>query len=214
MTGKAVPATRQIGVVIEAGVRSGDREAATAALAAFAPLAEASGTHMALGFLARGRALLADDDQADAEFQQSIEHLGQSRVVPELARSHLLYGEWLRRQRRRRDAREQLHTAWQMFDTLGMEAFAERARAELLATGEHARKRSTETREVLTPQESQIARLAGEGASNQEIAARLFISASTVEYHVRKVFRKFGVTGRVQLAQVLRKQAVAPAAED
>ena len=101
-----------------------------------------------------------------------------------------------------------------MFGALGMEAFAERARAELLATGEHARKRSTETREVLTPQESQIARLAGEGASNQEIAARLFISASTVEYHLRKVFRKFGVTGRVQLAQVLREQTVAPAPEN
>jgi DNA-binding CsgD family transcriptional regulator len=212
--GRAVLEMGQVGGIIEAAIRSGDLETANAALEAFTPLAQASGTPVALGLQARGRALLADDDQADAEFQQSIEHLGQSRVVPELARSHLLYGEWLRRQRRRRDAREQLHTAWQMFDTLGMEAFAERARAELLATGEHARKRSTETREVLTPQESQIARLAGEGASNQEIAARLFISASTVEYHLRKVFRKFGVTGRVQLAQVLREQTVAPAPEN
>jgi DNA-binding CsgD family transcriptional regulator len=209
VTGQAVPATRQIGVVIEAGVRSGDREAATAALAAFTPLAEASGTHMALGFLARGRALLADDDHAEAEYRQSIDHLRQSGVVPALARSHLLYGEWLRRQRRRRDAREQLHDAWKMFDTLGMEAFAERARAELLATGEHARKRTAEAREVLTPQEAQIARLAREGASNQEIAARLFISASTVEYHLRKVFRKLGITGRIQLAQALGEQNVA-----
>jgi len=200
--------------VIEAGIRSGDREAATAALAAFAPLAEASGTHMALGFLARGRALLADDDHAEAEYRQSIDHLKQSRVVPALARSHLLYGEWLRRQRRRRDAREQLHAAWEMFETLGMEAFAERARAELLATGEHARKRDADAREVLTPQEAQIARLARAGASNQEIAARLFISASTVEYHLRKVFRKLSITGRVQLAQVLGEQNVAAAPGD
>ena len=100
-----------------------------------------------------------------------------------------------------------------MFDTLGMEAFAERARAELLATGEHARKRAADTREVLTPQEAQIARLAGTGASNQEIAARLFISASTVEYHLRKVFRKFGVSSRVQLAQALREQPAAAAPE-
>jgi DNA-binding CsgD family transcriptional regulator len=200
--------------VIVAGVRSGDREAAAAALAAFAPLAQASGTPAALGLLARGRALLADDDQAEAEYKQSIEHLRQSRAVPQQARSRLLYGEWLRRQRRRRDAREQLNAAWQMFDTLGMEAFAERARAELLATGEHARKRVADTREVLTPQEAQIARLAGTGASNQEIAARLFISASTVEYHLRKVFRKFGVSSRVQLAQALREQQPAAAAPE
>ena len=211
--GQAVLEMGQVGGIIEAAIRSGDLETATAALEAFAPLAQASETPVALGLLARGRALLANEDQAEAEYERSIEHLARSRAVPELARSRLLYGEWLRRQRRRRDAREQLHSAWQMFDTLGMEAFAERARAELLATGEHARKRSTETREVLTPQESQIARLAGEGASNQEIAARLFISASTVEYHLRKVFRKFGVTGRVQLAQVLREQTVAPAPE-
>jgi DNA-binding CsgD family transcriptional regulator len=197
--------------VIEAGIRSGDREIAIAALEALAPLAQASGTHVALGLLARGRALLADDDQAEAEYRQSIEHLRQTRAVPQQARSRLLYGEWLRRQRRRRDAREQLQAAWQMFDTLGMEAFAERARAELLATGEHARKRTAHTREVLTPQEAQIAWLAGAGASNKEIAARLFISASTVEYHLRKVFRKFGITGRVQLAQVLSEQNVAAA---
>jgi DNA-binding CsgD family transcriptional regulator len=212
--GQAVLDMRQVEAVIEAGVRSGDLEAATAALEASTPLALASGTHMALGLLARGRALLADDDQAEAEYQQSIEHLRQSRSVPELARSRLLYGEWLRRQRRRRDARDQLHAAWQMFGTLGMEAFAERARAELLATGEHARKRTAGAREVLTPQEAQIARLASAGASNREIAARLFISASTVEYHLRKVFRKVGVTSRVQLAQVLSEQTAAAAPED
>jgi DNA-binding CsgD family transcriptional regulator len=210
-TGQAVLDMGQVGAVIEAGIRSGDREIAIAALEALAPLAQASGTHVALGLLARGRALLADDDQAEAEYRQSIEHLRQTRAVPQQARSRLLYGEWLRRQRRRRDAREQLQAAWQMFDTLGMEAFAERARAELLATGEHARKRTAHTREVLTPQEAQIAWLAGAGASNKEIAARLFISASTVEYHLRKVFRKFGITGRVQLAQVLSEQNVAAA---
>ena len=212
---RAVAEVGPVEAVIEAGVRSGDREAATAALEAFTPLALASGTPLALGLLARGRALLADDDdQAEAEYRRSVEHLRQSRTVPELARSRLLYGEWLRRQRRRRDARDQLHAAWQMFGTLGMDAFAERARAELLATGEHARKRAAGSREGLTPQEAQIARLAGEGASNQEIAARLFVSASTVEYHLRKVFRKFGVTGRVQLAQVLREQNAVPALEE
>jgi DNA-binding CsgD family transcriptional regulator len=210
----AVLELSQIEAVIEAGVRSGDLETAAAALQAVTPLALASRTPVALGLLARGRALLGGDDQAESEYQQSIEHLRHSRGVPELARSRLLYGEWLRRQRRRRDAREELHAAWQMSDRLGMEAFAERARAELLATGEHARKRTTGTREVLTPQEAQIARLAGAGASNAEIAARLFISASTVEYHLRKVYRKTGVTGRVQLAQMLMEQNAAPVPDD
>jgi DNA-binding CsgD family transcriptional regulator len=187
--------------VAVAGIRCGDREAAVAAVAGFAPWAAASGTRWALGLLARCRALLAADDDAEKEYRLSIEHLRQTRLVPELARSHLVYGEWLRRQRRRRDARDQLHTAWQMFSTAGMEAFAERARAELRATGEHARKGTVEYQDALTPQETQIARLAGEGATNQEIAARLFISASTVEYHLRKVFRKLGVTSRVQLAR-------------
>jgi DNA-binding CsgD family transcriptional regulator len=197
-----------------AGIRSGEREAAAAAVAGFAPWALASGTHWALGLLARCRALLAADDDAEPEYRLSIEHLRQTRLAPELARSHLVYGEWLRRQRRRRDAREQLHTAWQMFAALGMDAFAERARAELRATGEHARKRTADTQQTLTPQEAQIAGLVGEGATNTEIAARLFISASTVEYHLRKVYRKLGVTTRVQLARALSVQDAAPAPAD
>jgi len=200
----------QVEAVIEAGTRCGDRQAATAALEAFAPRALASGTDLALGLLASGRALLAGDEHAEAEYTLAIEHLQRCRLVPELARAHLLYGEWLRRHRRRRDARDQLRTAWQMFDRLGMEAFADRARAELRATGENARKRSVETEDVLTPQEAQIAGLVSEGLSNQEIATRLFISASTVDYHLRKAFRKLGITSRVQLARLFSEPEGSP----
>jgi DNA-binding NarL/FixJ family response regulator len=124
-------------------------------------------------------------------------------MAVDLARAHLVYGEWLRRKRRRLDARGQLRTAYDLFSDFGMEAFAERARLELEATGEHARKRSLETRADLTPQEAQIARLARDGFSNAEIGARLFISKHTVEYHLRKVFAKLGVNSRTKLAQAL-----------
>ena len=207
--------------LVEAGTRCGDREAAAAVLEAFRPWALACGTQLALGLLARCRALLArcrallaGDDQAEPEYLLAIDHLRQCRLVPELARAHLLYGEWLRRQRRRVDAREQLRAAWQMFDAMGMEAFAERARAELRATGEHARKRTVETTDALTPQEAQIARLAAEGVTNAEIAARLFISASTVEYHLRKVFRKLGITSRVRVAHALSRPEQATKPQD
>src|SRR3989442_11958196 len=163
----------------------------------------ASGTPLALGFLARSRALLAADAGAASLYEESLDLLGRSSAKPELARSHLLFGEWLRRQGRRRDARDQLRTAHDMLGSMGIEAFAERARAELLATGEPARKRTGEPQDQLTPQERQIARLVRDGARNQEIATQLFISPSTVQYHLVKVFRKLGVTSRTQLARIL-----------
>jgi DNA-binding CsgD family transcriptional regulator len=190
-------------VLIEAALRCGDRAAATAARDAVAPWWQACETPWSLGLLARGEALLADDEQAEDGYRRSIEHLRQCQVTPQLARSHLLYGEWLRRQRRRRGAREQLRAAYELFGTLGMEAFAHRAEAELRAVGEHAAARRAGTPDTLTPQEAQIARLAADGATNQEIAAQLFISASTVDYHLRKVFRKLGVTSRSQLPNAL-----------
>jgi DNA-binding CsgD family transcriptional regulator len=200
--------------VVEAGTRCGERETATAALEAFTPWALASGTDLALGLLARSRALLAGDDHAEAEYRLGVEHLQRSRLVPELARAHQVYGEWLRRQRRRRDARDQLRRAYEMFDEMGMTAFAGRARAELRATGERARPRGLDTAEVLTTQETQVARLAAERLSNREIASQLFISARTVEYHLHKVFRKLDVTSRIQLARTLADHKQTPAWQD
>jgi DNA-binding CsgD family transcriptional regulator len=154
---------------------------------------------------------MLSDDTAEGQYQAAIDNLGRSRHVPMLARARLLYGEWLRRQRRRRDAREQLGVAFAAFCKLSMDAFAERARAEMRATGEHARKRTVDEADELTPQELQVARMASEGASNAEIAARLFISASTVEYHLRKVFRKLGITSRVRIAHALSERDTSPA---
>jgi DNA-binding CsgD family transcriptional regulator len=156
----------------------------------------------ALGIEARSRALLADGDGADLLFCEAIERLERRHLRPDQARAHLLYGEWLRREGRRVDARKQLRTAHAMFVTIGMEAFAERARRELIATGEKLRKRRPETREELTPQEDQIARLARDGLSNPEIAAQLFISAKTVEWHLGNVFTKLAITSRRQLRTV------------
>ncbi len=194
--------------LIEAAARSGKPELAVDALGRLSQATAASGTDWALGVEARSRALLTEGEAAEALYRQAIEALGRTRVRVELARAHLLYGEWLRRERRGLDAREQLRTAHKLFTGFGMEAFAERARVELEATGEHARKRTVETRDDLTPQEAQISRLAAEGATNREIAARLFISPSTVDYHLRKAFRKLGVRSRHQLTQhVLRPGA-------
>ncbi|MDP9848600.1 ATP-binding protein [Streptosporangium lutulentum] len=192
--------------VVEAGVRAGDRAAASAALARLSERATASGTSWALGMLARSRALMADDDHAEVLYGESVEHLGRTLVATELARAHLLYGEWLRRRGRRSDARDRLRIAYDMFAAMGASAFAERARVELLATGERARKRTEQTDHHLTPQETQVAGLAAGGATNAEIATRLFITASTVEYHLNKVFRKLGITSRRQLARTLHDE--------
>ncbi|WP_260860289.1 helix-turn-helix transcriptional regulator [Mycobacterium tilburgii] len=149
-------------------------------------------------------ALLAEREDAERLYQAAITHFSRTRVRTELARAHLIYGEWLRRERRRIDARQQLRTAHQMLETMGMAAFAERARRELVATGETARKRTAVTSTVeLTAQEMQVVRLAREGLSNPEIGTRLFISAKTVQYHLRKVFAKLGVNSRNQLEYVL-----------
>ena len=153
-----------------------------------------SGTDWARGVEARSRALLSEGDTAERLYLESIERLGRTRIRVELARAHLLYGEWLRRERRRVDARAQLRIAHDMLESMGMEAFAERARRELQATGETARKRTIATgNEQLTAQEAQIARMARDGLSNPEIGVRMFISARTVQYHLRKVFTKLGI---------------------
>ena len=188
--------------VVEAATRAGDRATAQAAVDRLAERAPASGTPWAMGLLARCRALLAGDD-AEVLHKDAIELLGSTRMVVELARAHLLYGEWLRRQKRKIDARDQLRIAHDMFATMGAEAFARRARDELLATGERVRKRTVDTSFDLTAQEAHVAQLAAAGGTNAEIAAQLFISANTVEYHLRKVFRKLSVTSRRQLKGAL-----------
>jgi DNA-binding CsgD family transcriptional regulator len=189
--------------LVEAAARSGDGETAAAAYRQLAEIAEESGTDWALGVQSRSHALLTAGPEADGRYHESIARLDRVRVRSELARARLLYGEWLRRERRRSEARTQLRDAQAMFDEMGMTAFAERARRELWATGEAGRKRSADSHGELTAQESQIAKLAGEGLTNPEIGTRLFISARTVEYHLSKVFGKLGVTARSQLSRVL-----------
>lgn len=189
---------------VEAAVRSGMREEATQAMEWITEMTSASRTGWALGVETRCRALLADGEAAELLYRESIAHYGHSRVRAELARTHLLYGEWLRRGRRRTEARTQLRIAHEMLDAMGMEAFAERARRELQATGETARKRTAGVDgEKLTAQETQVARLARDGLSNPEIGARLFISPRTVQYHLRKVFTKLDISSRSQLDRVL-----------
>jgi DNA-binding CsgD family transcriptional regulator len=191
--------------LVEASARSGRTEIAADTYRWIAEMTSASRTSWALGVEARSRALVTEGSGAEGLYQDSIRHLDRSRVRAELARAHLLYGEWLRRERRRTDAREQLRTACRMLEQMGMEAFADRARRELGATGETARKRTATARnEELTGQEAQIARLARDGLSNPEIGTRLFISARTVQYHLGKVFGKLGIASRSQLSQVLR----------
>jgi DNA-binding CsgD family transcriptional regulator len=188
--------------LVEAGVRAGDLVAAEAGLARLAARAGASGTPWALGLLARSRALLAGDD-AEPLFQEALAQLGRTEVRPELARTRLTYGEWLRRRNRRIDARDQLRGAHESFARMGAAAFAERARTELLATGARVQRPTAHPALGLTPQESQVAALAADGATNAEIASRLFVTVSTVEYHMNKVLRKLDVTSRRQLGAAL-----------
>ena len=189
--------------LVEAAARCDEGGVASAAIGRLSERTLAAGTEWALGVEARSKALLSEGEVADRLYCEAIDLLGRTRVKLELARAHLLYGEWLRRDRRRVDAREQLRRAREMFTTMGAEAFAARAGRELLATGETARKRTHETRDDLTAQETQIAQLARDGLSNAEIGARLFISPRTVEYHLHKVFTKLGITSREHLDRVL-----------
>ena len=189
--------------LVEAAARGGDVGIACDALERLAESTQLCGTDFALGIEARCRALLSVGEAAESLYQEAIERLGRTRLRPELARAHLLYGEWLRRENRRVDARVQLAAAHDQFTSIGMEAFAERARRELVATGERLRRRTVETRDDLTPQERQIAQLACDGLSNPEIGTRLFLSPRTVEWHLQKVFGKLGIHRRRELADAL-----------
>jgi DNA-binding CsgD family transcriptional regulator len=192
--------------LIEAASRTGQTPLAAAALSQLAEVTSVSQTDWSQGTYARCRALLADGADAENWYREAIDRLSRTGSRPEAARAHLLYGEWLRRENRLTDAREQLRTAHDMFGAIGMEAFGERARRELLATGETVRRRTGETRDQLTPQEAQIAQLAQAGLSNAEIGAQLFLSTRTVEWHLRKVFIKLGISSRRQLHSALTGQ--------
>jgi DNA-binding CsgD family transcriptional regulator len=192
--------------LVEAAARSGAPEQASDALERLSDATRASGTDWALGVEARSRALVSDGDAAEQLYREAIERLGRTRVRVELTRAQLVYGEWLRREQRPVDASEQLRAAHDSFNRIGGEAFAERARRELLATGETVRTRRVETFDELTAQEAHIARLAGEGQTNPEIGAQLFISPRTVEFHLRKVFAKLGISSRKELREALRER--------
>ena len=199
--------------LVEAAARSDRPDAAHGALERIVAATEVAPTDWALGIRARARALVSDGADADKLYGEAIERLSRTPLRPELARAHLLYGEWLRRGQQRAAARHHLRAAHDMLAAMGMEAFAGRAQVELAATGEKARNRTAETRDDLTPQELQIARMAQEGLSNPEIGARLFLSPRTVEYHLRKVFSKLGIRSRLELARVMpsTESALTPA---
>jgi ATP/maltotriose-dependent transcriptional regulator MalT len=192
--------------LVEAASRTGDAERAAEALDRLSEETQPCGNDIALGLETRCRALLSNGDAADHLYREAIERLSRTRLRPDLARAHLLYGEWLRREGRRVDARRELNDAYEMFSSMGMEGFAERARRELLATGAKVSRRTLETRDDLTPQEAQIARLARDGLSNPEIGTHLFLSPRTVEWHLRKVFGKLGINTRRQLRTALPEE--------
>jgi DNA-binding CsgD family transcriptional regulator len=188
--------------LVEASARSGNLDLAAATLKRIEARTSVCASEWALGIQAQSRALLAEREEADVRFQEALVRFGNIRADLPLARAQLLYGECLRRDNRRVDARDQLRPAYEMFSRIGANGFAERARRELVATGETVRKRTVETRADLTPQEAQIARLARDGLSNPEIGAQLFISPRTVQYHLRKVFQKLDITSRNQLGRL------------
>jgi DNA-binding CsgD family transcriptional regulator len=195
--------TRSLPDVVEAAVRAGDSATASIAFERLSLRYYATATPLALGLVARSRALMETGDAAEAHFRDAVDRLERVDAANDVARAHLLYGEWLRRQKRRLDARAHLRIAHELFSTMGAHAFAERARIELQATGESVRKRSPASQLDLTPQERQIAELAGGGATNTEIASQMYLSSSTVDYHLKKVFRKLNITSRRQLAAAL-----------
>jgi ATP/maltotriose-dependent transcriptional regulator MalT len=210
--GSAVQAARQATVanelviapwslyeLVEASARSGQGEQAGSGLRRLSEMARAAGTDWALGIEACAQAVLSQGEHAESFYLEALDRLGRTRVRTALARAHLLYGEWLRRENRRVDARDQLRDAHKMTTAIGIQGFAERARRELLATGETVRKRTVETFDELTPQEAQIAQLAADRRTNAEIAAQLFISTRTVEWHLRKVFTKLAIGSRKDL---------------
>jgi DNA-binding CsgD family transcriptional regulator len=198
--------------LIEAAARTGDTEAAAFGLTRLSELSSACGTDWGLGVLARSRALVSEGDEAEELYRESVTRLSRTRLRIDLARARLLYGEWLRRERRRADAREQLRPACDLFQAMGLAGFAERAGRELRSTGETARRRvPAARRQELTAQEALIAGLARDGLSNPEIGTRLFISAHTVQYHLRKIFAKLGITSRSQLSAVLPDDTITSA---
>jgi DNA-binding CsgD family transcriptional regulator len=194
--------------LVEAGARGDARAVATGALRHLEERLPAAGLDWPHGVWARSAALLSDGNAAEALYREAIERFDRGQVLVHLSRAQLVYGEWLRRKNRRVDAREQLRAAYDTFGGIAAEAFTERASRELLATGETARRRTDDTRDILTPQEAQIARMARDGLSNLEIGAQLFISPRTVQYHLRKVFLKLDITSRGQLSRVAPNRLV------
>lgn len=200
---REVLVSRVLPDLIETDIRRGDRRMVWAALQKLAEQAELLKTPLAAALLERSRALITVGPDAESGFERAIELLSDPASNFELARTQLLYGEWLRRQGRRREARKQLRPARDRFENLGLHQLAERARIEIAATGEHARRRTYDTQDELTPQEAQVVRMAAQGARNAEIAQRIFISPATVEYHLSKVYRKLGVDSRAKLVRLV-----------